>query len=208
MVGPILDFQLDLQKKHELIDALQELKMQEEDVTFLEAEYADTLANAGLIKVRYRHHCHHRYRHHCHHRRACASVCLSVCLPVCVLTACVCCVIVIVIVQAEIKHQPQRLERLHQLVVDHWVEYARFKGKALGTTVTNLQQVRKLTAHFLSAFLNTKMIILPRQARDKHGESTQTRVPFSCRSCGSTSMGLKGWSASLRSQCSRRQLYH
>jgi len=46
-----LDFQLDLQKKHELIDALQELKMQEEDVTFLEAEYADTLANAGLIKV-------------------------------------------------------------------------------------------------------------------------------------------------------------
>ena len=43
--------------------------------------------------------------------------------------------------QAEIKHQPQRLERLHQLVVDHLVEYARFKGKALGTTVTNLQQV-------------------------------------------------------------------
>lgn len=51
MSGPILDFQLDLQKKHELIDALQELKMQEEDVAFLEAEYADTLANAGLIKV-------------------------------------------------------------------------------------------------------------------------------------------------------------
>ena len=49
--GPILDFQLDLQKKHELIDALQELKMQEEDVAFLEAEYADTLANAALIKV-------------------------------------------------------------------------------------------------------------------------------------------------------------
>ena len=50
--GPILDFQLDLQKKHEVIDALQELKMQEEDVAFLEAEYADTLANAALIKVR------------------------------------------------------------------------------------------------------------------------------------------------------------
>ena len=47
-----MDFQLDLQKKHEVIDALQELKMQEEDVTFLEAEYADTLANAALIKVR------------------------------------------------------------------------------------------------------------------------------------------------------------
>jgi hypothetical protein len=51
LAGPILDFQLDLQKKHELIDALQELKMQEEDVAFLEAEYADTLANAALIKV-------------------------------------------------------------------------------------------------------------------------------------------------------------
>ena len=62
-VGPILDFQLDLQRsatpslwlvcadadivvvvslglgrKHELIDALQELRMQEEDVGFLEAE--------------------------------------------------------------------------------------------------------------------------------------------------------------------------
>ena len=47
-----MDFQLDLQKKHEVIDALQELKMQEEDVAFLEAEYADTLANAALIKVR------------------------------------------------------------------------------------------------------------------------------------------------------------
>lgn len=68
MIGPILDFQLDLQKKHELIDALQELKMQEEDVAFLEEEYTDTLANAGLIK-------------------------------------------------AEIKHQPQRLEKLHQMVV-------------------------------------------------------------------------------------------
>ena len=98
MVGPILDFQLDLQKKHELIDALQELKMQEEDVAFLEQEYADTLANAGLIK-------------------------------------------------AEIKHQPQRLEKLHQMVVDHWTEYARFKGKALGNTIAGLQQVLRQYEH-------------------------------------------------------------
>ncbi len=49
--------------------------------------------------------------------------------------------------QAEIKHQPQRLERLHQLVVDHWIEYARFKGKALGTSVTNLQQVLRQYEH-------------------------------------------------------------
>jgi hypothetical protein len=49
--------------------------------------------------------------------------------------------------QAEIKHQPQRLERLHQLVLDHWVEYARFKGKALGMTVTNLQQVLRHYEH-------------------------------------------------------------
>eukprot|EP01052_Picozoa_sp_SAG31_P003392 SAG31_NODE_130_length_23424_cov_45.648802_4_plen_794_part_00 len=51
LVAPLLEFQLDLRKKHEVIEALQELKMQEEDVSFLESEYMSTLQNAGLISA-------------------------------------------------------------------------------------------------------------------------------------------------------------
>jgi hypothetical protein len=48
--------QLDLQRKHELIEALQELKMQESDVeSWLEEEYHDVLANAGLIQAEIKH---------------------------------------------------------------------------------------------------------------------------------------------------------
>ena len=48
--------QLDLQRKHELIEALQELKMQESDVeSWLEEEYQDVLANAGLIQTEIKH---------------------------------------------------------------------------------------------------------------------------------------------------------
>ena len=49
LVAPLLEFQLDLRKKHEVIEALQELKMQEDDISFLEAEYMSTLQNAELI---------------------------------------------------------------------------------------------------------------------------------------------------------------
>ena len=48
--------QLDLQRKHELIEALQELKMQESDVeSWLEEEYQEVLANAGLIQAEIKH---------------------------------------------------------------------------------------------------------------------------------------------------------
>ena len=48
----------------------------------------------------------------------------------------------------------------------------------IGYSVTALQEVRK--RHFLR-HLYIKMLILPRQARDKHRESTQKKMPFSHR---------------------------
>ena len=53
-VGPLIDFQLDLQNKYAVIEALHEIQMQETELDFLAEEYIETLGNASLIKMEIR----------------------------------------------------------------------------------------------------------------------------------------------------------
>ena len=91
-VGPVLDFQLNLQMKHGVIEALHEVQMQESNLNFLAEEYRETLDNATLIR-------------------------------------------------AELQQQPMRLMRLRGLVIQLFVERARFQGQtASARSVNALQQ--------------------------------------------------------------------
>merc|ERR1712157_656498 len=49
LVHPKLEYQLELKQKADLIEALKEIKMQEDDTSFLDPEYAEIVENRDKI---------------------------------------------------------------------------------------------------------------------------------------------------------------
>jgi Bardet-Biedl syndrome 7 protein len=54
MMHPKVDYQLAIAKKVKLIEALQELKQQEADISFLAPEYLETIDNVDKIQVQFK----------------------------------------------------------------------------------------------------------------------------------------------------------
>jgi len=91
-IDPLLQYQLSLNHKIKLIDSLKEVRMQENDVSFLAPEYFDILENEELIK-------------------------------------------------RELKEQPGRLQFLHGIVADLFVDKFKFKGQNVAQHVPQLHRV-------------------------------------------------------------------
>jgi len=91
-IDPMLTYQLSLNNKVKLIDALKEVRMQENDASFLAPEYLEILDNEEQIK-------------------------------------------------REFKEQPGRLQFLHGIVTDLFVDKHKFKGKNVASDASQLHRV-------------------------------------------------------------------
>ena len=103
-IDPMLQYQLSLEQKVKLIDSLKEVKMQENDSSFLSPEYVQILdKEEDLLR--------------------------------------------------ELKEQPARIEFLHGIIVDLFVDNFKFKGKNVAQHVPQLQQLLR-TRYSLATVLD------------------------------------------------------
>jgi len=106
-LDPLLNYQLSLNNKVKLIDSLKEVRMQENDVSFLAPEYLEILEKEELIKK-------------------------------------------------ELKEQPGRLQFLHGIIADLFVDKFKFKGQNVANLVPQLhtELSRNYSLEGLLAFFN------------------------------------------------------
>ena len=91
-LDPMLQYQLALTNKAKLIDTLKEVKMQENDISFLAPEYAEIVENEAKIRQ-------------------------------------------------ELKEQPGRLQFLHGIVTDLFLDKFKFKGQNAAAQAPQLQRL-------------------------------------------------------------------
>jgi len=105
-LDPMLTYQLSLNNKIKLIDSLKEVRMQENDVSFLAPEYLEILDNEEQIRT-------------------------------------------------ELKEQPGRLQFLHGIITDLYVDNYKFKGQNVAAQVPQLHRtLQDYSLESLLAFFN------------------------------------------------------
>eukprot|EP00164_Ancoracysta_twista_P005357 GFYU01007326.1.p1 GENE.GFYU01007326.1~~GFYU01007326.1.p1 ORF type:complete len:720 (+),score=217.69 GFYU01007326.1:110-2269(+) len=92
IIHPLITYQLTLAKKFRVMEALKEIKMHEQDISFLNADFVDTLDNQEMI-------------------------------------------------EKEFKLQPRKVEVLHSLIIDFYIDRFKFKNMDVSGRVPKLQQL-------------------------------------------------------------------